>query len=158
MGTHAHNSVDSGNYSTRKTVLQGFEVYSEQYNLIGKIDLFDSSSGTLTERKKKIKTIYDGYIFQIYAQYFCLREMGYDVRSLRLYSMDDNRSHKILLPEENVPMFEKFLSLLDQMNQFEITAYIQQNPEKCARCIYEPICGASIFDERTEKEDYDQSA
>ena len=69
-GTNAHKHSDSATYSTEKSVLQGVSVYCEKYNLIGKIDVFDEKTGVLTERKKKIKTVYDGYIYQIYAQYF----------------------------------------------------------------------------------------
>ena len=50
-------------------MLQGISVYCEKYNLVGKIDVFDEKTGILTECKKKIKTVYDGYIYQIYAQY-----------------------------------------------------------------------------------------
>lgn len=61
--------ADSATYSTQKGMLQGISVYCEKYNLVGKIDVFDKKTGILTERKKKIKTVYDGYIYQIYAQY-----------------------------------------------------------------------------------------
>lgn len=86
-GTAAHEKSDSAAYSTKKSMLQGISVYCERYNLIGKIDTFDTEKGILTERKKKIKTIYDGYVFQLYAQYFSLIEMGYSVKSIRLYSI-----------------------------------------------------------------------
>ncbi len=76
-GTAAHKSVDSGNYSSQKSVLTGIPVVCNQYGLYGKIDKFDDYAGILTERKKKIKVIYDGYVFQIYAQYFSLKEMGF---------------------------------------------------------------------------------
>lgn len=58
-GTAAHEKVDSAAYSTRKSMLQGIPVYCEKYNLIGKIDTFDSVNGILTERKEKIKMVYD---------------------------------------------------------------------------------------------------
>lgn len=61
-GTNANKHSDSATYSTEKSVLQGVSVYCEKYNLIGKIDVFDEKTGILTERKKKIKTVYDGYI------------------------------------------------------------------------------------------------
>ena len=40
-----HEKVDSAAYSTRKSMLQGIPVYCEKYNLIGKIDTFDSVKG-----------------------------------------------------------------------------------------------------------------
>ena len=46
-GTKAHESIDSGSYSSRKEILCGISVYSEQYNLTGKIDIFDANTGTL---------------------------------------------------------------------------------------------------------------
>lgn len=67
-GTTAHECVDAAAYSTDSSVLQGIAVYSDQYDLFGKIDTFHIKSGILRERKKKIKAIYDGYIFQMYAQ------------------------------------------------------------------------------------------
>ena len=58
-GSATHEKVGSAAYSTRKSMLQGIPVYCENYNLIGKIDTFDSVKGILTERKKKIKMVYD---------------------------------------------------------------------------------------------------
>ena len=69
-GEYAHSSIDNKYYSTRKDVLQGVDIYSEELNLRGKIDIFDIKTGVLTERKNTIKTIYDGYVFQLYAQYY----------------------------------------------------------------------------------------
>ena len=90
-GTKAHEAVDEGKYSTSAAVLQGLEVYCDRYNLIGKIDIFNKNTGLLVERKKKIKVIYDGYIYQLYGQYFALQEMGYEVKQLALHSIDDNK-------------------------------------------------------------------
>mgnify|MGYP004528745651 FL=1 len=75
-GTNAHKSVDSNTYSTKRNILQGINVFSEKYGIQGKIDIFDIDKELLTERKNKFIKIYDGYIFQIYAQYFALKEMG----------------------------------------------------------------------------------
>lgn len=51
-GTAAHNSIEKGGYSTRKSVLCSMPVYSRKYGLLGKIDVFDTSRGKLVERKK----------------------------------------------------------------------------------------------------------
>lgn len=64
-GTASHEKSDKAAYSSKKSMLQGISVYSDEYNLCGKIDTFDSEKGILTERKKKIQTIYDGYIFKL---------------------------------------------------------------------------------------------
>ena len=108
-GTYAHNSIDNGIYSTKKNVLQGIDIYCDRYNIIGKIDVFDLGTGILTERKKKTKVVYDGYVFQLYGQYYALMEMGYIVSKLRLYSLDDNRTFDVVLPV--LSFFYCFVSL-----------------------------------------------
>lgn len=65
-GTAAHQTIDSGSYSTKTSVLSGIPVFCEGYGLTGKIDLFDISTGELVERKKKINMVFDGYIYQLY--------------------------------------------------------------------------------------------
>ena len=96
--------------------------------------------GLLTERKKHIDTIYDGYVFQLYAQCLCLREMGYTVKSMRFYSSDNNKVYPVLLPEENAEMFEKFKSTNVAMQSFSPSNYEPQSPEKCHHCIYNDFC------------------
>ena len=144
-GTAAHKSVDSSTYTTRKNVLQGISVYSDILRLVGKIDVFHMDTGILIERKKRIKTIYDGYVFQLYAQCYCLREMGYTVSKLRLYSMDDNKSYQISLPENDNEFNGKFLILIKQIRAFDIGSFRQENREKCKHCIYEPACDRSLL-------------
>lgn len=144
-GTAAHEKSDTAKYSTKKTMLQGISIYCNRYNLCGKIDTFDSKTGVLTERKKKIKTIYDGYVFQLYAQYFSLVDMGYTVNKIRLYSMDDNKVYNLELPENEPSMFEKFEALIDDMNNFTFDGFHQTNSLKCENCIYEPLCSFSAL-------------
>lgn len=142
-GTAAHEKSDNGTYSDRKDILQAEEIYCEKYNIIGKIDTFDKRNGRLTERKKKITTVYDGYVFQLYAQYFALVEMGMTVCELRLYSMDDNKVYNIPLPENDPEMHNKFENTLKTMEEFDMTTFHQNNTDKCRRCIYEQLCSYS---------------
>lgn len=142
-GTAAHDKIDNGQYSNRTAVLQAVPVYCESYNLYGKIDVFDSQSGILTERKKKISTVYDGYVFQLFAQYFALCEMGYDVKIIRLYSMDDNKVFDIDLPTKKNPLFNKFEKLMIDIQRFKLDSFVQTNALKCEKCIYEPLCSFS---------------
>lgn len=149
-GTAAHECSDNGSYSDKKSILQAIPVYSEKYNLYGKIDVFDTSKGILTERKKKIVRVYDGYVFQLYAQYFSLIEMGYDIKSIRLYSLDDNKVYPVALPEEDNVMFQKFEELILRIQDFSFSDFRQTNPLKCKKCIYEPLCSFScnkLFEE-----------
>ncbi len=139
-GLAAHKTVDEKRYTTSAHVLQSLEVYSDEYGLAGKIDTFDYKKCLLTERKKRIKMIYDGYIFQLYAQYFCLIEMGYKVNAIRLYSMDDNKVHVVKLPDNNPEMKEKFINLIAKIRAYSLTTHFNQNPKKCAHCIYRHLC------------------
>jgi len=145
-GTYVHRAIEDGRYTSRKDVLQGIEVYCEKYDLIGKIDFFDAKRGVLTERKKKVSKLYDGQIFQTYGQYFALKEMGHNVNEIRVYSMDDNKNHRIIIPEEDPDMMSKFEDTIRDMHTFNPENYIQTNPCKCSNCIYEPMCGSSCLE------------
>lgn len=139
-GKACHSAVDEKRYSTHKDILQSIDIYSDEYKLCGKIDVFDKAKGILTERKKHIETVYDGYIFQLYAQCICLREMGYIVNKIRFYSSDDNIIYDIPLPEENSEMLEKFKITNEAMQKFDVNNYEPQNEEKCRHCIYNDFC------------------
>lgn len=143
-GKAVHEAVDNKHYSTHKNILQGIEIYSNEYNLCGKIDIFDTATGLLTERKKKIETIYDGYVFQLYAQCLCLREMGYSVNKLRFYSSDDNKIYPVSLPEENQEMFAKFKNTLKEIRDFNVETFTPANPQKCENCIYNDFCDRPV--------------
>ena len=138
-GLAAHTAIDNGTYSTKKNILQGTMVYSYRYGLLGRIDIFDISNGSLVERKYSITAIYDGFRYQLYAQYFALKEMGYTVNSLALYSAKDNKKYKIAIPAKaEIASFEAVLK--------SIRTYEPENdfstPDltKCRHCNYREIC------------------
>lgn len=140
-GKAAHTSIEGKTYSTRKNILQGAEIYCEQYKICGKVDLFDIDSGKLIERKRQIKTIYDGYIFQVYAQYHALSEMYYEVKSIALYDITRNKVYPIPLPHENPEMQQRFENLIEQINTFDMIAFDFTPVEaKCRNCIYSNLC------------------
>jgi CRISPR-associated protein Cas4 len=144
-GRAAHSSIEESRYSTRSRVLQGIEIYCEKYNLCGKLDIFYVDEALLCERKREIKEIYDGYIFQVYAQYFALTEMGYTVNRIVLHDFVHNRRHMIALPQENPQMLEKFEKLVAQINSYDLdrTPFVA-NANKCARCIYRQLCDYNL--------------
>lgn len=146
-GKKAHESVDLGRYSTRKDTLMGTDVYCSRYRLIGKIDIYDGKRHLLRERKKKIKTVFDGYVFQLYAQCFALREMGYPVEQMELFSIDDHKTYTVRLPEDDPAMLFAFEETIMRMREFRLDEFIQNNMDKCRRCIYEPACDRSLLDE-----------
>ena len=75
-GTNAHKTIDNHTYSSKKSILQGIDVYTEKYDILGKIDIFDIDTGILTERKNKIKTIYDRIYLSAICTIFFTRRNG----------------------------------------------------------------------------------
>lgn len=73
-----------------------------------------------------------------------LLEMGYTVKKIRLYSMDNNKTYDVDLPKNNPDMLDKFEKLLVDINMFSFDAFEQNNAEKCNNCIYEPLCSFSL--------------
>lgn len=142
-GTNAHRFVDDKSYSISNCI-KNLEVYCERYNLIGKIDIYNKSTKSLIECKKKVKQIYDGYIFQLYAQYFAMTEMGYQVEKLVIYSIDDKKNYPINLPESDPEMLKKFENTVNNFENFDFDGFIQINHEKCAHCIYAPYCDREV--------------
>lgn len=149
-GTAAHKTIDSGTYSSRSSILLGKEVYCEKYGIAGRIDSFDIDKGILTERKKHVWAVYDGLVFQLYAQCFALREMGYSVKKLRMHSIDDNKNYDVKLPEEDHQMLCSFEKVIDSMRTFRLSDFVQNDLSKCKRCIYRPMCGSTDLNDDQE--------
>jgi len=138
VGKIAHEPVENGTYTTSAHILQGLEVSSDAYRLVGKIDTFDAKTGALVERKYRIKKIFDGYRYQLYAQMFCLREMGYKVKGLAVQSLADNKRYKIPLPDAEET--KKFSELVEEIKNYRPMAPKRRNVKKCAQCVYQPLC------------------
>ena len=138
-GKIAHKSIDSSSYSSEKRYIQGISVFSSKYNIVGKIDIFDTKTKMLIERKKRIKTIFTGQIYQLYAQMLCLTEMGYSVESLCIHSLDDNIRYPLPLPNDEE--LKKFTLVLEEMTSFDIEKSNKKiNEAKCLSCIYSQLC------------------
>ncbi len=139
IGLAAHESIDEQTYSTKKDVLMGTMVFCEKYQLLGKIDIFDISTGILTERKFSITAVYDGFKYQLYSQYFALTEMGYRVKKLRLFSKKDNKVYPVSLPDKEETL--KFEALLERMRKWSPEQeFTSLNVNKCKSCIYNTLC------------------
>ncbi len=139
-----HLPIDFKNYSTSKDIIQSMSIYSNKYQLCGKIDLYHKKKKSLMERKTKIKTLYQGYIYQLYAQYFCMIEMGYEVEKMKLYSMKDNKSYGIAIPnEKEIKEFEAFLQRYKKYDPKD-PDFIP-NINKCRMCIYSELCDVAIL-------------
>ena len=160
VGKIKHENVDKRQYSSASRYLQGLEIYSNRYNLAGKLDVFDRQQGILIERKYQIKQIFDGYRYQLYAQYFCLKEMGFKVKRLCLHSLKDNKRYYFEIPDRAAT--KEFSRILKEINNYCLTGNLDENQahqksikklsdnqrgkkqtknkQKCAQCIYRELC------------------
>ena len=138
VGKIRHETIEEKRYSTSKNNLQNIDIYSAKYRLCGKIDVYNLDSKKLVERKYHIKQIYDGYRYQVYAHYFCLQEMGYEVSSIFLHSLKDNKRYQIQIPDEGDK--EEFEKLLNEIYTYRVEASFQQSIKKCRQCVYHTLC------------------
>lgn len=137
-GTIAHEATDTGRYSSQKKFLQAMEVFSHAYGVIGKIDVYDKETKVLTERKRKINRVYDGYRFQLYAQKLALEEMGFPVEKMFLHSLSDNKKYEIHFHGPDLYAFEKTIEKIRAFNVAKSSP--KQNIQKCRNCIYRELC------------------
>lgn len=137
-GKIAHETVDNKTASNRKDIFLSLPVYSEKYRLMGKIDLYRCKDKMLVERKYQLKNIYQGLIYQLWAQMFCLREMGLEVKKLAFYDMSANRMIPVNIPtEDEERIFARFIESFRMFNPLDS---IKVNYRKCTHCIYSSLC------------------
>lgn len=137
-GRIAHESVDNKTASNRSDDILALPVYSEKYHLMGKIDLYKKKENKLIERKYQLKHIYQGQLYQLWAQMFCLQEMGYEVDSIAFYETSTNKMIPVNYPgDKERQEFEQFLKRFHNYNPNDS---IIANPNKCIHCVYCSLC------------------
>ena len=137
-GTLSHGNVDSGRYSTRKTVFSGFPVYCEKYGLMGVIDVYDSGSGTIIERKRTVRAVWEGFRMQVFAQALSLMESDFPVKRIKIHSLTDNRTYDVGLPaRQDVDRLEE---ILGEMRSFSPWDEFDPDRKRCPRCPYRHLC------------------
>lgn len=147
-----HKSIDSQKYSSSKHILQWLSVYSQYYQIAGKIDTFNVKTGELIERKTEIyldenwnEKIYLWQKYQLWWQMFCLQEMWYEVQSIYIYSKKTNKKYRIYKPSwKQIIEFENILNKYKKFDLFQ--KYWKQNPKKCHKCIYRELCDYYIWE------------
>ena len=147
IGRAAHHTIDEGIYTTKKDILMGTAVYSSQYCLMGRIDIFYILTGLLVERKYSITAVWPGFRYQLYAQSFALKEMGYSVTALRLHSSKDNKNYDVPLPGDAEK--KECEELLYRIRHFSLSDPFSINPRKCISCIYKDLC--DVYPEEAEE-------
>ena len=137
-GSLSHRTVDEKIASHRKEDYMALNVYSDRYHLMGKIDLYRSDTQSLYERKYQLKKIFIGHIYQIWAQMFCLQEMGFPVSNLYFFEISTRKIIPVSMPtEKDISNFEIFLQ---SFREFDPTIPFLPNTNKCIHCIYCNLC------------------
>ena len=143
-GKVAHTTVDEKTGNKRRGDLFSLPIYSARYNLMGKIDVYREKEKLLIERKYQLKQIYQGQIYQLWAQYFCLTEMGYVVERLAFYEISTNRMYPVALPTAKDT--EQLAAFIQSFQNFNPCNFVSSNSNKCRHCIYCNLC------DKTEEE------
>lgn len=139
QGKVAHETIDKKSASNRADDILSLPVYSEEYGLMGKIDVYKRKEKKLIERKYQLKQIFQGQIYQLWAQMLCMREMGYEVESLAFYETSKNKMIPVAMPTEiDLQDFRNFVNRFRSFNPAS-TPFIV-NPNKCVHCIYCNLC------------------
>ncbi len=134
VGSITHENIEGQSYTTSKNILQGLSVYSNRLGIKGKIDVYDTKKKHLVERKYRVKYVYTGFRYQLYAQMYCLEEIGFKVENLFLHSLSDNKRYEISLPTlEEKREFEEVIS---KMKNFEVASLRSHSCSHCSNNIY----------------------
>ncbi len=137
-GRIAHETVDEKRTSNRADELQSLPVISHTYGLTGKIDIYRGREKKLIERKYQLKNIYQGQIYQLWAQYLCMVEMGYEVDALAFYEISTNKMIPVEMPsDEQLSQFRQFIT---SYKNYDPSEPIRTNRNKCSHCIYCSLC------------------
>lgn len=144
-GKVAHQTTDKKTASNRSDDILSLPVYSEEYGLMGKIDVYKKKEKKLIERKYQLKQIFQGQIYQLWAQMLCLQEMGYEVDTLAFYETSSNKTIPVALPtEQDLLEFKRFLHRFRSFDPSSTPFTI--NPNKCRHCIYCNLCDKTTQD------------
>lgn len=136
-GNEMHASIDEKRYSNKKNILQGVNIYSEELKVQGKLDIFDTSTGELIERKARLKNIFEGQIMQLYSEYYCLIEMGYKPKTIAFYSMEDNKKYFITMPTEKDK--QRLKEIINKMQNYTYDKLLKHHCDHCDNNIYSPL-------------------
>lgn len=145
-GKAEHHAIDTFDEPKTKSgnELKGIYVISNKLGIYGKIDTLYLNKKRLVESKYSITTIYQGYYYQLWAQYFALTEMGYDVNEISFYSIRDKKTYSVEIPQQQE--FEELRNHIRKIAHFDFEAKMNVNPVKCRHCIYASLCDKTDLD------------
>lgn len=137
-GKASHETVDKKTYSSLKTDIVSLPICSNELGLKGKIDIYKGREKLLIERKYQLLKIYQGQIYQLWAQYFCMIEMGYQVEKLAFHATSTNTLFPIEIPQKDQK--EELKRFINRFKTYNPSQEIQVNNNKCRHCIYCNLC------------------
>ncbi len=137
-GRNAHQKIDNKQSSNSKDVIESLSVISQELGLYGKIDIYNQQTCSLVERKFQLKKIYRGQIYQLWAQYYCLIEMGYLVKSISFYEISTRKTMNLDIPTENDKL--ELIQFIESYRNYNPRDTIIVNFNKCFHCIYSNLC------------------
>ena len=143
-GRIAHEASDNKTYSSRKNDITAMAVFSEELGVMGKIDIYHSDKKQLIERKYSLKQIYRGQLYQLWAEYFCMVEMGYEIKILAFYETSTNKMINVDIPGE--PEKHELAAFIRQFKSYTPESPIIVNKNKCAHCVYCNLCDKTDTD------------
>lgn len=137
-GKAAHNTIDKKVYSSKKDEVTGLSIYSNEFGVCGKIDLYKKNEKILIERKYTLNNIYRGQIYQLWAQYYCMLEMGFEILKLAFHAISSNTKFDVTLPNENDK--NELKQFIEKYRNYNPSDTINININKCKHCIYCNLC------------------
>ena len=142
-GRAAHNTIDNNTFADRKSITS-LSVISNKLELIGKIDIYKPQKKLLIERKFRLDNIYKGQLYQLWSQYYCMSEMGYDVELIEFYETSRNRHISVPLPGEKE--YNEIIEVIDNIRTYNPLMPLKTNINKCRHCIYCNMCDKTTTD------------
>ena len=143
-GKIAHASTDNNTYSTLSNDITSMSVFSDYLGIMGKIDLYRKDKKILVERKYSLKHIYRGQLYQLWAEYFCITEMGYEVEKLAFYEISTNKMIYIDIPGEDEKL--ELSGFINSFRNYSPEMPLSVNHNKCIHCVYCNLCDKTNTD------------
>lgn len=137
-GKIAHKAIDDRSAVSAQGDMVSISVCSNTLCIMGKIDLYRFATKTLIERKYQIKKIFNGQLYQLWAQYYCMSEMGFKIDNLAFYEISTNKMKPVILPGEHE--FRELKNFIDLFRNFNPDNFNRVNITKCRHCIYCNLC------------------
>lgn len=136
-GRNAHENIDHKKLQNQY-IIETLPVISHELGVYGKIDILKTNEHQLIERKLNLKQIFQGQIYQLWAQYYCLIEMGFIVSSMAFYEISTKKLTPINIPSSGDK--KQLMSFIIKYRNFNPRHFMMQNANKCRHCIYANIC------------------